>query len=386
VTRDPIVIAGAGMAGLSLAVHLIDARCEQPLVLLEPRAAHTPDRTWCFFDTEPHPFEKCVSHRWSRWRVRAAGGEQVCASERYRYQHLPSEAFYAHALERIAESGAAELVRGARVMGADDLGDHVRVHTDQGELRASVLFDSRPPRFDAPEEHGEVRLLQHFVGWTVRTARPVFDPHVCTLMDFYPGTREGVHFTYVLPFDAHTALVEDTWFGAAVHPRERYEQDLARTMAESLGAPDYDVLRVEEGVIPMTTEPLAPARSPRVQAIGLAGGLAKPSTGYAFVFVQRHSRALARSLVRAGVPDAQPPRAPWTRMLDRVFLWVLRERPEQAPELFLRMFRGAPPDALVRFLGEASTFAEDLQVMRALPAAEFSAAAWRARHLWLRGR
>ncbi|MCZ7685045.1 MAG: lycopene cyclase family protein [Sandaracinaceae bacterium] len=81
------------------------------------------------------------------------------------YLHLPAEKFYRRALERLDTAGV-ELRLGAEVRAVLDEGDHVRVETDAGPLRASLAFDSRPT---APRTRpGEVTLLQHFEGWHVR--------------------------------------------------------------------------------------------------------------------------------------------------------------------------------------------------------------------------
>lgn len=379
------IIVGAGCAGLSLAVHLLERGTDLRVLLLEPRTEYVRDRTWCFWNVESHPFEACVDHRWDRWRVRSSREEHLGRSERYVYHHLPSDTFYDHALARVDAAPNVTLQRGVRVTSIDEGEDGVRVGTSAGELHAPVVLDSRPPRWDGPVPPGEVRFLQHFRGWVVRTDRPAFDPGECTLMDFDVDQSDGIHFVYTLPFDAHTALVEDTWFSPSPWGWERYERELERYLGEHI-AGGYQVLHTEGGVLPMTTEPLVPAVGKRVHRIGLAGGLAKPSTGYAFLFIQRHCRALARELGGGGLPRAAPPRDPWTRMLDRVFLWVLEERPEQAPDLFLQLFRRTPDDVVVRFLCEASTRLDDLRVMASLPPTPFTRAAWRARHLWMRAR
>ncbi len=126
------------------------------------------------------------------------------------------------------------------------------------------------------------------------------------------------------------------------------------------------MLYSERGSLPMggaTTE--APAELGLFR-IGARGGRIKPSSGYAFLRIQRHSRFLAEAL-RAGrpVPLRAEPRL--YGAMDAVFLQALRRSPEAAPDLFLRMFAGASPDALVRFLGEASTPAEMLRVALSLP-------------------
>ncbi|MFW6050621.1 MAG: lycopene cyclase family protein [Myxococcota bacterium] len=379
-------IVGAGCAGLSLAVHLLE---EGPpglrVALLEPRTEYRRDRTWCFWDVDPHPFQHRVTHRWARWRVRTATGAHVAASSKHTYGHLPSDAFYEEALARIDRSDRIRLHRGVTVHELQPRPDRVRVESSQGGLWADVVFDTRPPRFAGDPPAGEVRLLQHFRGWHVRTDSPAFDPGTCTLMDFDVDQHDGIHFVYLLPLDPCHALVEDTWFTPGTWPPDRYERELARYMRHRFGGVRHEVLGREGGVLPMTTEPFPVADGPRVLRAGLAGGLAKPSTGYAFVFIQRHARALARAM-RRGLPPAPPAVRPgWTRMLDRTFLKVLSERPREAPALFLRLFERTPPDVLVRFLSEASDLRDDLRVMASLPAAPFAGAAWRARRLWLRG-
>jgi len=59
-------------------------------------------------------------------------------------------------------------------------------------------------------------------------------------------------------------------------------------------------------------------------------------------------------------------------VLDRVFLSYLARRPDEAPDLFARLFERVPAEALVRFLSESGTIADDLRVMAALPIAPFA--------------
>ena len=384
-TDHDIVIAGAGCAGLSLAVHLIERGIgERRATLIDPRTGFGRDRTWSAFRVMRHPFERAVTHRWPEWTVRAAGHAITRGSARHPYEHIPSDAFYRIALERIEGSENVALELGTRVEHVEDRGDHVAVRTDRGELRARIVLDSRPPRFDeAPPARNEVRLLQGFVGWRVRSEAPVFDPGVCTLMDFAAPRDDAVRFVYVLPFSEHDALVEDTCFAAQPFTEDEHERGIVRWLEER-GIEDYEVIERERGVLPMTTERFDPAPSPRVLRIGLAGGLARPSTGYAFLAIQRQSRELAERLAQVEAPAPAPARAARTLFLDRVFLSYLARAPAEGPDLFVRMFEHVPPDVLARFLSEASSPADDLRLMRALPALPFAAEALRSRRLWLR--
>lgn len=395
------VIAGAGAAGLSLAVHLRRAGVDARLVLVDPRSDYGDDRTWCGFRTHPHPFDECVSMRWTRWEVRHDGHVHRGGSRRYPYEHIPAARFYARALSLLEPAEGVERVR-ARVEALEPTGDRVRVRTSAGELWADHVFDGRPLPLTATPIEPPARsinrsissfagFVQHFGGLLVEFARPVFDPTSATLMDFRPpqevpgfDSRGSLRFRYVLPFDARRALIEDTYFT----PADRFEtlspalyarglEELLEELAPRGG--DHQVLRREAGALPMIPG-FGERPSPHITPIGLRGGAAKPATGYAFHFIQRHSAALARFARAAGARDwrkAPRSRSAYRDIADEVFLRRLHDDPASAPALFLHLFDSTSSDQLARFLSEASHPHEDLRLMAAMPTRAMSGAAAR---------
>ena len=368
-----VIIAGAGLSGLSLAVALLDAGLpdESRILLIDPRETLSgADRTWCFFDLVPHAFEAAVTHRWSRWRARNGPVEVVRSAPPITYCRIPGESFYELALKRLATAGPRiEFALGVTVEHLEDCGDHVEVHTDTGVLRARLAMDSRPPSMTrAPDDGKNVHLLQHFRGRVVRSAEPVFEVDTATLMDFDVSQADGIHFVYVLPFDAHTALVESTFFTERVVPDDVYEAAIATWLARRRPGVVFQTISHERGVIPMTTAPFDAWPSPRIVRIGTAGGHVKPSSGYAFLAVQRFVRDFAPRVVSAlsdgGCPEPPAPRSPRTTALDTIFLSYLRSRPERAPATFYRLFERVPPAVLARFLSDTGTLNDDLTVMR----------------------
>lgn len=368
-----VIIAGAGLSGLSLAVALLDAGLPEDarVVLVDPRETLSgADRTWCFFDLVPHAFESAITHRWSRWRVRNGAAEVLRSAPGIAYCTIPGERFYELALERLAAAGQRiELVLGVTVEHLEDRGAHVDVHTSAGVLRARLAMDSRPPSLTrAADDGNDVNLLQHFRGRVVRSTEPVFEADTATLMDFDVSQADGIHFIYVLPFDAHTALVESTFFTERPLPDAVYEAAIDTWLARRRPGVVFQTISHESGVIPMTTEPFDAWPSPRIVRIGTAGGHVKPSSGYAFLAVQRFVREFAPRVVSALRVDgcAEPPaaRSPRTIALDTIFLSYLRSRPERAPDTFYRLFARVPPAVLARFLSDTGTLADDLTVMR----------------------
>lgn len=384
-----VLIVGAGCAGLSLAWQLVErGLAGRRMLLIDPRTEYGRDRTWCFFDVVPHPFDAQISHRWSRWRVRSARDVPWVERESpgLRYAHLPSDAFYARVLERLEEEPNVELRLGTSVDAIADEGHHVEVHCDDGEVvRARLAFDSRPPRLTALSEPGrEVSLLQHFAGWEIEVPEDRFDPDLATLMDFGVPQVGGVHFFYVLPLSPRRALVEATWFGTHVPDERVYASAIEGYLQNELGVAEHTVVRREKGVIPMTSEPLPVRISERIYQIGLAGGMAKPSTGYAFLAIQAFSAELAERLVRIERPEPPEPR-PWrSRFQDRVFLSYLSRHRDRGPATLVRLFERVEPPTLARFLNDVSTLREDVEVMAAMPVLTMTREMMRSKPIWWR--
>jgi lycopene beta-cyclase len=141
----------------------------------------------------------------------------------------------------------------------------------------------------------------------------------------------------------------------------------------------------ERGVIPMSTRAYEARPGRRWCRIGVAAGLARPSTGYAFLAIQRFTERLASRLAATRTPEQvtlPEVRAARTLFLDRVYLSYLARFPERAPEIMLQLFEAAPADVVVRFLSETGSVADDLRVMRAMPSA-LAVEAYRSRRMWL---
>lgn len=388
--RADLVIAGAGCAGLSLAVQLASQarrrrRACPTIVLVEPRAAYRRDRTWCYWRFVDHPFQAAVTRRWHRWRVREGAREVVRGSQRHPYEHVAADVFYDLALKTLREFPEVELRLGCEVRAIDERGDAVEVETSAGRITAPLAFDSRPPP-PPPPDPDEVDLVQHFLGWEVEAPRPVFDPEVPTLMDFAVAQERGIHFMYVLPSSPTRALVETTYFTAAPLADEIYEADLRGYLRERFAVDEPTVVFAERGALPMTTRPAPLRRSARVVNLGLRAGMAKGSTGYAFQTIQAWSAALAQELLdRPGAPPAVPaPRPAPAVAMDRVLLDHLRRAPERAPNLLVDLFERLDPELMCRFLSDQARPLDYPRVMLATPLLEMTGAVVRSRGLWLR--
>ena len=387
--QSPIVIAGCGCAGLSLAYHLVcNPKFSTPLILIDPRhpGDFINDRTWCAFGTRAHPFTDLISNSWHEWETRSEGVTAVASSAPYPYTCLRADAFYQRCFKAIKDHPGVTALFGhnAHVSDANveaapvDGGPAVSIH-------ASHVFDSRPSRASPDHNAGEVALIQQFVGIEIQTTRDVFAPARVTLMDFLPGDKSQIRFMYVLPFTARTALIECTAFVKHQQDLSTFDKDIETYIRKRYQLDHWTVTRRETGAIPMTTLRTDHRSSPNVTRIGIAGGLAKPSTGYAFNAIQEHSARIATSLAKGRLDDRRPGGFV-ALVLDRIFLSYLARYPERAADLFVRIANGTRGDRFARFMMNHATAADNVAMIASMPKWPFIYEALRSPRLWITGR
>ena len=109
---------------------------------------------------------------------------------------------------------------------------------------------------------------------------------------------------------------------------------------------------------------------PGLVGIGANGGAIRPSSGYAFSFIQKQidhavSNAVAGKPLAVGVPHSA-----FELWMDRIFLAVLRRYPGLAPDIFTAMAAALTGDEFARFLsGEAGvkTWTKVIMAMPKIP-------------------
>ena len=370
-----IVFAGAGLAGLSLAARLAALPDPPRMLLVDPLQNDTSDRTWCHWQLHESIFDDAITHRWQRWSVDKNHDQTAVGSTDIPYVRIPSDRFRQIAWERIKACPRAEFLRGMSVASIEEVSDRAVVHLSDGRrIESSWVLDSRPLQNDnAP-------WRQIFRGLELHSPETKLETSTVTLMDFQSAEPEGVRFFYVLPLDAHTALVEDTWLVPS-HKTPAFSDDAIVSYAsKNLAQTHWQIRHQEEGNLPMGFSPSASSAVEKKRIIpwGTTAGAVRASSGYAFSRIQAASERMASAWQRTGYPDpAAVHGSAFLDWMDRVFLRAMTDQPERVPEYFARLFQRVAPDALVRFLESEPRPADILQVMRALPPRPFLRAALR---------
>jgi lycopene beta-cyclase len=220
-------------------------------------------------------------------------------------------------------------------------------------------------------------LNQHFRGWEIETDRPYFNPQLPTLFDFRTKQQGHMRFVYTLPFAENRALIEYTLFSSHLLTSEEYDAGLKTYIEDVLGIRQYHIHHVEAGVIPMTDHPFPRRLGQRVMSIGTKGGRVKPSTGYAFLRIQRDSAAIVQSLIEHGQPFDVPARRGRFGLHDSILLNIMTHHPDDLKPIFTTMFRHNPIQRIFRFLDETATLREEVRFIASLPPWRFLQALFR---------
>jgi lycopene beta-cyclase len=350
-------ILGGGCAGLSLARTLAEIDTIELLIADPQKPGERPDHSWGFWRTRgmDDPFSMARKH-WHKWRIITPSGEVEQIAELFPYAAIESKAWLTDCRRKAGKSGA--VLRSLNVHTVRRTENSFALETDDGEIKVDKIYDSRTPSLP------KGIMLQHFLGWEIEAEHPCFDQTTVVLMDFRCDQSRGIHFIYILPYSPHRALVESTMFSPRLEENPFYESAIDQHCTDILKTGRYRILRREKGVIPMG---FLASRDPALPAIGGNGGAIRPSSGYAFAFIQKQVQTISK-MVKSGEFTAPPsPHQPIDLWMDQLFLRVLRQFPKIAPRLFLAMGKALDGDTMALFMAGEATWRIRFKVIWAMP-------------------
>ncbi len=373
VTDYDYAIAGAGLSGLALANSLskIGLKDTKPksICLIEPRTEYIRDHTWCFWNNVLEKLSLPETKKWHKWHVRYGSKTSIRGSKQYPYTCILADAYYKHALSQLQDLENVHFFLGESLQNIAYSDSKLAITTDQRNINCQFLFDSRPPQLLSSE------FKQDFLGWHIRSDKEIFDEGCVTLMDFTASTKvdtftpsgiKGFHFFYVLPFSSTEALVESVWIGFERLAEEQHQGLLTNYLLDQYGLASFEKIHTEHGCIPMH-HVHAETADKRHSLIGVGGGLARSSTGYAFAAIHHSSTDIASSIKRRRWPNTFAALSPTAALLDKVLLSYLKQNPADGPLLLSALFERVDADVLVRFLCDRSSLVDNAAIFAVMP-------------------
>ncbi|MDT3721551.1 lycopene beta-cyclase CrtY [Pseudomonas oryzihabitans] len=367
IVRPDLLIVGGGLAGGLLALRLAETRPELDWRLVEAAPRLGGNHTWSFHQPDltasQHAWiDPLVAHRWPGYEVRFPQRQRRLGSG---YASISAERFHEVLNARLP---AERLLLGRKVLRLQDDGI---VFTDGYTLAAGAVIDARGPRPDPALWLG----YQKFLGQEVRLASPhgLTEPIV---MDATVDQLDGYRFVYTLPLASDRLLIEDTYYADGESlPVERLRQHLA-DYAHQRGWTIAEVLREEQGILPITLGGDVDSYWDHVTAgapIGLAAGLFHPTTGYSLPEAVRLAEHLAAQPFSSSAAlretlrhyaQGRWQRQGFFRLLNRMLF--LAGRPEHRVRVMQR-FYGLGEPLIQRFYAGRLTAFDRLRILSGKP-------------------
>ena len=370
------IIAGAGAAGLSLLMRLMQHKAfdQKNILIVDKAPKNQNDHTWCFWEQQPGLFERVVHHQWQHVHFYSAHYSSLIDLAPYNYKMIRSLDFYDYVLQE-AQKHSNITFKYGNIEAAGNAGNKGLIITDDESYTADYVFNSvlfAKPAIPADKYY----LLQHFKGFTIETKEPVFNPSEATLMDFRVSQSHGTTFVYALPLSQNRALVEYTLFTKELLPDDEYTSALHNYISSFLNLNDYTVIEQEYGIIPMTNIDFV-KQIGRVINIGTAGGQTKGSSGYTFQFIQKHTEKLVLDILKYGYPKNEESFIDKRfKIYDSTLLNILSNEKLPGDKIFADLFQKNPVDRVLRFLDNETTLEDEINVMGTMPSGVFMKAAF----------
>jgi lycopene beta-cyclase len=366
-----LLLVGGGLANGLLALRLSQVRPDLDVRIVEGAQTLGGVHTWSFFDSDLTAAQQAwiaplVVHRWPSYEVRFPQFDRILSTG---YRSVTAERFAAV----VSAALPGRIMLGAPVVSVSET---EAMLADGRRLKAKAVVDGRGPVATPDLALG----FQKFVGLEVRLAAP-HDLTMPIVMDARVDQAGGYRFVYTLPFDDRTLLIEDTRYtdGAEL------DHDVFRR-----GVMDYaarqgwvidEVLREEDGVLPVALDGDIAAHLTRMGPTALSGlraGLFHPTTGYSLPDAVRLADRVASGFQGASLtPDIRRHAGDvWAgrgfyRLLNRMLFRAAR--PEERYRVLERFYR-LPQPLIERFYAAGSKFADKARILSGKPPVPIGAA------------
>ncbi len=365
------IIIGAGASGLMLA----NALGNDPyfrgktVLLIDKDAKKTNDRTWCFWEKNKGDFDTIITKNWSQIQFYGQNYDSAVEIAPYKYKMLRGLDFYNSYFNNIQSYDNVAFFQDL-VTAVADRKNYVEVTTQSGVFKGTRVFNSI---FNYKLLHQQTKypvLQQHFIGWFIKSEKPIFNAEKATFMDFSIPQKGNTRFMYVLPFSETEGLVEYTLFSADTLAEQEYENAIKKYIKETLRCTEYEIIEKEKGNIPMSCYDFSAKNGDNILHIGIAGGWAKASTGYTFMSTYRKTKELV-AFLKKNKPLSSFTHKDRYWYYDLLLLDILYEDNSKGRRIFESLFEGSSPQLIFKFLDEETNIMEDLKIISSCPKSYF---------------
>ena len=360
------VILGGGCSALSFINQVIEQKITKySFIIIEKQKKYTDDKSWCFWSENIKKNKNIIEASWSSFSFNLGNSTNFLSSINFKYYYIRSIKFYESIKKKISNYAHITLRLNETIISITNKKNYYEVITNKNIYLAKNILDTRP-NINIFEK--KPFLYQCLVGYEIKSAEKInLKKSNAYLMHNMHASNNKFFFEYILPIEKNTYLFELTTFTKKDLSLKIIEKELRIVLSKYFKKP-YKIIRKEYGKIPMgfVNNKIIKNKKNYFVSGSLAGSI-RPSSGYAFIDIQKWSERAANNLkIKGNIETLKKPEV-IKMFLDKIFLKVISSDISKAPQIFYYFSKNISPITFIKFmLGEASLL-EYLKVIYAMP-------------------
>ncbi len=281
-----IAILGGGLSGALIGWALHQHRPDIHFQIFEGNEQFGGSQIWSFHKTDIpqecfHLIEPLIVHRWA--------GQQVRFPAFHRELSTPYISVNSERIREVIGKALGDKIRTSQNIDTVTSG-HIKLQSGES-IEVGAVIDCRGQGTTPHLTLG----FQKFVGQVIRFANPhgLKKP---IIMDADVEQIDGYRFVYVLPYDDHTAMVEDTRYADGADLDRKAIQSAIADYVSKMGWQIDEILSEEEGVLPIALGGDIHGfwQEAQTAKAGMAAALFHPLTGYSLPYALQLANKIAQ--------------------------------------------------------------------------------------------
>ena len=360
------VILGGGCSALSFINQVIEQKITKySFIIIEKQKKYVDDKSWCFWSANIKKNKNIIETSWNSFSFNIGNNTNFLSSINFKYYYIRSINFYESIKKKISNYANITLKLNETIISITNKKNYYEVITNKNIYLAKNVLDTRP---NINIYKKNPFLYQCFVGYEIKSEEKInLKKSNAYLMHNMHTSNDKFYFEYILPIEKSIYLFELTTFTKKDLPLRNIEKELRIVLSKYFKKP-YQIIRKEYGKIPMgfINNKMIKNKKNYFVSGSLAGSI-RPSSGYAFVDIQKWSEKAANNLKIKGTIETLEKREIIKEFLDKIFLKVISYDISKAPQIFYYFSKNISPTTFIKFmLGEANLL-EYLRIIYAMP-------------------
>ena len=360
------ILLGGGCSSLSLINNIIERKITNySFIIIEKRKKYLDDKSWCFWDTNNSKFKNLASKGWSKFSFSANNKTKVLTSNKNKYYYIKSINFYNSVLKNIKKASNVLLRLDEEVISIKTSLGLYNIKTNKNSYTAKNILDTRI-RLDVFKKYPF--MYQSFLGYEIEINKKnkiaLNQAHIMKNME---SLDDFFCFDYILPIKKNVFLFEFTVFSKQLYSVSFFKKRIINRLKNHYDG-EFKIIRKEFGVIPMGFVDRDKTNFDKNYILGgTIAGAVRPSSGYAFLRIQKWALECAINIERKGYLMRPIKDNLLLTILDKIFLIVLCKKTNLSSKIFFHFTSNINANTFVKFMSGNANIIDYVKVVLAMP-------------------